>query len=237
MDLGLTGRVALVTGASRGLGRATAQTLLAEGAFVIAVARPSNELAELGSLHADRCIAIEGDLLDPTVPRHIVEMAMKHFGRLDVAIVNTPGPAPKLPLEASEEDFASAFDSTFHPAVRLINAVRVPMAQQGWGRIVIVSSTSVKAPKPFLSLSATARGALWAWAKSAAPALNEVGITINAVFAGPHDTARSRQLGVKDRVIGRPADFGRFVTSLCGDSTRFITGAGWLVDGGELTGI
>ena len=237
MDLGLNDRVAIVTGASRGLGRATAAALLGEGARVVAVARPSAELAALASEHADRCIAVEGDLLDPEVPRRVVEAALASFGRVDIAVVNTPGPRPMLPLEASEADFASAFESTFYPAVRLINAVRVPMAERGWGRIVIVSSTSVKAPKPFLCLSAAARSALWAWAKSAAPALGENGVTLNAVFAGPHDTARARQLGVKDRVIGRPDDFGRFVTSMCGDATRFITGAGWFVDGGELTAI
>jgi len=237
MDLGLNGRVAIVTGASRGLGRATAAALAAEGARVVAVARPSAELAELASMHAGLCVAVEGDLLDPDVPRRAVDAALSHFGRLDVAVVNTPGPRPVLPLDASEADFATAFESSFYPAVRLINAVRVPMGERGWGRIVIVSSTSVKAPKPFLCLSAAARSALWAWAKSAAPALNERGVTINAVFAGPHDTARARELGVKDRVIGRPEDFGRFVTSLCGDATRFVTGSGWLVDGGELTGV
>lgn len=237
MDLGLSGRVAIVTGASRGLGRATAEALAAEGVRVVAVARSSAELAELASMNTGLCVAVEGDLLDPDVPRRAVEAALSHFGRLDVAVVNTPGPRPVLPLDASEVDFAAAFESTFYPAVRLINAVRVPMGERKWGRIVIVSSTSVKAPKPFLCLSAAARSALWAWAKSAAPALNERGVTINAVFAGPHDTARARELGVKDRVIGRPEDFGRFVTSLCGDATRFVTGSGWLVDGGELTGV
>lgn len=237
MDLGLNGRVAIVTGASRGLGRATAEALVAEGARVVAVARPSAELSGLALTPTGRCIAVEGDLLDPDVPRRAVDAALSCYGRLDVAVVNTPGPPPVLPLDASEADFAAAFESTFYPALRLINAVRVPMGERGWGRIVIVSSTSVRAPKPFLCLSAAARSALWAWAKSAAPALNAQGVTINAVFAGPHDTARARDLGVKGRVVGRPEDFGRFVTSLCGDATRFVTGSGWLVDGGELTGV
>lgn len=237
MDLGLSGRVALVTGASRGLGRATAEALLAEGALVVASARASAELAGLATMHAGRCVTVEGDLLDPDVPQRAVDAALSHFGRLDIAVVNTPGPRPVLPLDASEADFAAAFASTFHPAVRLINAARVPMCEARWGRIVIVSSTSVKAPKPFLSLSAAARSALWAWAKSAAPALAERGVTINAMFAGPHDTARAHELGVKDRVVGRPEDFGRLVASLCGDATRFVTGSGWLVDGGELTGM
>lgn len=152
-------------------------------------------------------------------------------------MVNTPGPRPLQPLDASDADFAAAFDSTFYPAVRLIRAAIAPMAERGWGRIVIVSSTSVKAPKPFLCLSAAARSALWAWGKSAAPALYAQGITIHALFAGPHDTDRARELGAKDRALGRPDDFGRVVATLCGQATHFITGAGHLIDGGELTGI
>ncbi len=236
MDLGLNGRVAIVTGASRGLGRATALSLAAEGAAVVAVARASDALDELEALAGGRFVTVAGDLLDPAVPRRAVETALERFGRLDIAIVNTPGPPAVQPLDAHEADFARAFESTFYPAVRLIHAASAPMRERGWGRIVIVSSTSVKAPKPFLCLSAAARSALWAWAKSAAPALLERGVTLNAVFPGPHDTDRARELGVKDRVLGDPADFGRFVTSLCGDATRFVTGAGYVVDGGEFKG-
>jgi len=238
MDLGLNEKVALVTGASRGLGRATADALLAEGARIVVVARASTELALLESTCAGRCVAVAGDLRDPALPQRAVDAAVRHFGRLDIAIVNTPGPRPVQPLDASEADFADAFDTAFYPAMRLIRAAVGPMAAQRWGRILIVSSTSVKAPKPFLCLSAAARSALWAWAKSSAPGLYQQGITINALFAGPHDTERARQLGVKaDRVIGRADDFGRFAAALCGDSTRFVTGTGYLLDGGELQGV
>src|SRR6476620_11456264 len=102
MDLGLSGRVAIVTGASRGLGRATAAALLAEGARVVAVARASAELSELESSDPECCMAIAGDLIDPTLPRSVVDAALARFGRLDVTVVNTPGPPPRLPLDASE---------------------------------------------------------------------------------------------------------------------------------------
>jgi 3-oxoacyl-[acyl-carrier protein] reductase len=237
MDLNLEGKVALVTGGSRGLGRATAQALAAEGAKLVVVARASEALAELEASLGERCVAVAGDLLQPDVPRRAVEAALDRFGRLDVAIVNTPGPPPVQPLDATETDFASAFDTAFYPAVRLLKAVVPAMTERRWGRIILVSSTSVKAPKPFLCLSAASRSALWAWAKSAAPQLYQHGITVNAVFAGPHDTDRARALGVTKKAIGRPEDFGRLVASLCSDATAFITGAGYLVDGGELTGL
>ncbi len=237
MDLGLKNKVALVTAGSRGLGRATVMALLNEGARLLVVARASDALDEVGAIAPERCKILAGDLLDPAVPQKAVETALTHFGSLDVAIINTPGPRPVMPLDAEDEDFSAAFDSTFYPAVRLVKLTSAAMRKTGWGRIVIISSTSVKAPKPFLSLSSAARSALWAWAKSAAPELYQDGVTVNAIFAGPHETERAIELGVKDRVIGQPEDFGNFVTSLCGDASRFITGASFIVDGGELRGI
>ncbi|MBL0423035.1 SDR family oxidoreductase [Ramlibacter sp. AW1] len=238
MDLGLQDKVALVTGASRGLGRATAQALADEGARLVVVARASEELSALQAAYSGRCIAVPGDLHDPTLPQRAVAAALEHFGRLDVAIVNTPGPRTVQPLQASDADFAAAFDTVFYPALRLVRAAAAPMAQRRWGRIVIVSSTSVKAPKPFLCLSGAARSALWNWAKSAAPDLYAQGVTINALFAGPHDTDRARELGVKkDRPMGQPEHFGRYVAALCGDASAFVTGTGYVLDGGESTGI
>lgn len=237
MNLNLNKKVALVTGASRGLGRATAEALAMEGARVVAVARSMSELAELEETYPGQCLALVGDMLDPDLPQLAVQTALRHFGRLDVAVINTPGPRTMQPLEARESDFAEAFDSTFFPAVRLLRNACVPMIEQRWGRILIISSTSVKAPKPFLCLSASARSALWAWAKTAAPELFSAGVTVNAIFAGPHDTERARELGVKGRAMGNPQDFGQYITSLCADATGFVTGTGFIVDGGELSGI
>jgi 3-oxoacyl-[acyl-carrier protein] reductase len=235
MDLGLKDRVALVTGASRGLGRATAEALAAEGALLAVVARGANDLATIEEACPGRCIAMPGDLCDPAVPQRAIDTTLARFGRIDIVIVNTGGPPAMQPLEATDADLAKAFETVFYPAVRLIRAAAKPLCERGWGRIVIVSSTSVKGPKAFLSLSAATRSALWAWAKSAAPALYQKGVTINAIFAGPHDTGRAKELGVTGKVIGRADDFGAIVTSLCGEATRFVTGTGHLIDGGEMS--
>ena len=231
MEHGLKDKVAIVTAASRGLGRERLH------AKVIAVARGESELGELAAAFPGHCIPLVGDLRDPDLPQRAVERALALFGTLDIVVANTAGPPSMLPLEAKESDVASAFDTVFYPAFRLIQAATRPMLERRHGRIVIVSSTSIKAPKPFLCLSAASRSALWAWAKSAAPQLFESGITINAVLAGPHDTERARQLGVKNKPMGRPDDFGAFVTFLAGEHARFITGTGHMVDGGEFTGV
>jgi 3-oxoacyl-[acyl-carrier protein] reductase len=237
MDLGLNRKVALVTAASRGLGRASAEALAAEGALVVALARSATDLEELKAAYPSRCTVMQGDLLDPLTPERAIDCAIKAYGRLDIVVVNTPGPPPMKPLEATDEDFSRAFQATFFPAVRLIRAASKHLCENKWGRIVLVSSTSVKAPKDFLSLSAAARSALWAWAKSAAPVLLEHGVTLNAVFAGPHTTARLRELGASPKVMGRPEDFGAIVATMCGEATRFVTGTGYLIDGGELRGL
>lgn len=237
MDLGLKDKVALVTAASRGLGRATVDALAAEGVQVVAVARDAARLAELENRYPGRCAALAGDLRDPDLPRRAVEFTIDRFGAIDILVSNTAGPASVMPFDASVSDFAAAFETTCYPAVRLIQAAAAPMCAQGFGRILIVSSTSVKAPKPFLCLSAASRSALWAWAKSAAPQLMESGVTINALFAGPHETDRARELRISNVVLGSPEDFGTFAASLCGTHTRFITGTGYILDGGELKGI
>jgi 3-oxoacyl-[acyl-carrier protein] reductase len=237
MNLGLDQKVALVTAASRGLGRATAEALAAEGARVVVLARSASDLAALEAASPSRCIVVCDDLLDPLTAERVVDRAIEAFGRLDIVVVNTPGPPPMKPFEASDEDFARAFDSTFYPAVRLIRAASKHLCESKSGRIVIVSSTSVKAPKDFLSLSAAARSALWAWAKSAAPALFEHGVTVNAVFAGPHATDRVRELGANPKAMGRPEDFGAIVAFICGEATKFVTGSGYLIDGGEFKGL
>lgn len=237
MDLELSGKVAIVTAASRGLGRAAAEALAREGVQVVAAARGRDSLEDLRAAHGGAIETEVGDVTDPAFPDQLVERVLQRYGRLDILVANTPGPPTMLPFEAAEQDFAKAFDAVFYPVVRLIRTSQQTLRQGGDGRILVVSSTSVRAPKPFLSLSATARSALWAWCKSAAPDLFEDGVTINALFAGPHATARLAQMPSSPKVVGRPEDFGRQVAMMCSSSWRFTTGTGVVVDGGEIRSI
>src|SRR4051812_4578651 len=120
MDHGLKDKVAVVTAASRGLGRASVEALAAEGAKVVAVARGEAELATLAAAWPGRCIAMVGDLQDPSVPQRAIDLALESFGRLDIVVVNTAGPPTVQPLQAKESDFAAAFDTVFYPAFRLV---------------------------------------------------------------------------------------------------------------------
>ncbi len=234
MDLGLSSKVALVTAASRGLGRAAAEALAQEGVQVVAAARGRDALQELEAAHGGAIVTEVGDVTDPAFPGHLVERVLRRFGRLDILVANTPGPPTLLPFEASEKDHASAFDQVFYPVLRLVHASHQALRQSGDGRILIVSSTSARAPKPFLSLSASTRSALWAWCKSAAPDLFEDGVTINALFAGPHATERLAQIPSSPKAVGRPEDFGRQVAMMCSGPWRFTTGTGVVMDGGEM---
>ena len=233
MDLSLSGKVAVVTAASQGLGRAAAQALARDGAQVVVAARGAEALEALAEAHPGRIAAEPGDVTDPDFPAQLVERAVARFGRLDILVANTPGPPTLRPFEATDADLTDAFESVCLPVVRLIRAAREPLKRDG-GRILVVSSTAARAPKPFLSLSAAARAALWAWCKAAAPELFEEGVTINALFAGPHATARLSQVPSAPRAAGRPEDFGAQVAMLCSPAWRFVTGTGVVMDGGEM---
>src|SRR3954468_24898977 len=113
MEDALDGKVAIVTAASRGLGRASAEALAARGAKVLAVARGESELATLAAAWPGRCVACVGDLHAPDLPQRVVDQALQSFGRLDILVANTAGPPSMQPLEARESDFAAAFDTVF----------------------------------------------------------------------------------------------------------------------------
>jgi 3-oxoacyl-[acyl-carrier protein] reductase len=238
MDLGLDGKVALVTASSKGLGRASALALSQEGAKVVLCARDGAALAEAAAAMPGEALAVAADVTDPAAPGRLVAAAVDRFGGLDVLVANAGGPPPARALEVDDEALLAALQANLLTSIRLVQAALPPMRAAGWGRICLITSKAVKEPIPTLALSNTARTGLWAWAKTAAADLFDDNITLNLACPGTHDTERARQAGLLgDGPVGDPADFGKVVCFLCSDPARFVSGAALLVDGATTAGL
>ncbi|HET8615777.1 MAG TPA: SDR family oxidoreductase [Actinomycetales bacterium] len=249
MDLGLTDRVYIVTGASRGLGWAAAEQLAAEGARLVLSSRSAEHLEErarsLGG--ADRALAVPGDLADPGLPGRLVASANARYGRLDGALVSVGGPPPGGTGDLSDAQWKDAFESVFLGPLRLARAVVDATSIEG-SSIVFVLSTSVRMPIAGLAASNGIRPGLAMVAKTMADEVGHRGIRVNALLPGRIDTDRVRELdaGADDpaesrrrseasiplRRYGQPGEFGRVATFLLSPAASYVTGTVLTVDGG-----
>lgn len=233
MELGLEGRVALVTAASKGLGRAAAEALAAEGADVAICARGEEALRATEAALDERggeVLALVDDVTDPGAPARLVQATVEHFGSLDVLVANAGGPPPGRALEVDDGQLLAALNANLLTSIRLVREAVPHMQAQRWGRICLIASYFVRQPARHLALSNTARTGLWAWAKTAAADLAGDGVTLNLALPGPHATDRMRELGGSGP-MGDPADFGRVVAFLCSEPAGFVSGAALTVDG------
>ncbi len=238
MELGIAGKVALVTAASKGLGRASAQALSEEGVSVVICARGEEALEEAAAGMPGEVHAVVADVTRREVPQQLVDAAVERFGGLDILVANSGGPAPGRALEVDDDALVAAIEANLMTSVRLVRSAVPQMRARGWGRICLITSSSIKQPIPTLALSNTARTGLWAWAKTAAADLFPEGITLNLACPGIHATDRMRQLGgLGVGSAGDPADFGRVVAFLCSEPTRYVSGAALLVDGAATVGL
>lgn len=238
MDLGISGKVALVTAASKGLGRASAAALRQDGADVVICARGKDTLdatvEELGG--QAHVLGLVEDVTEPGAPARLVAAAIERFGRLDILVANAGGPPPARALEVADDQIATAVNANLTTSVRLVREAVPHLKANGWGRICCITSVTVKQPIPTLALSNLARTGLWAWAKTAAQDLAGSGVTLNLACPGSHATDRMLQLGGTGP-MGDPADFGKVVAFLCSQAAAFITGAALQVDGGAVLGL
>lgn len=235
MDLGLEGRVAVVTASTRGLGLATAEALAAEGARLVVNGRDEQALQRFTSRHPE-AIAVAGDLADAALPQRLVEAAVERWGRLDVVVGNNGGPPVGTALDITDDQVLAAVEGNLLTSVRLAKAAVPHMRAAGWGRICFIASSSVRQPIADLALSNIARTGLWAWAKTAARDLAPDGITVNLACPGQHATERLRGRHIDGRV-GEPDDFGKVVTFLCSEPAAFVNGVALGVDGGSVSGL
>ncbi len=238
MHLGIEGRVAIVTAASRGLGLATATALAEEGVRLIVSSRHQKALDGLAQVLPTECIGVAGDLADPTLPEALVAAAMTHFGRLDILVANTGGPQASSAQDLNRDVARAAFGLEVLGSMGLIQAALPIMQSSGWGRVVGIASGTVRQPMDGLALSNLLRPALWGWAKTLSAEVFKHGVTVNLVCPGVHATERVTALGrAVDRPMGRPEAFGRLVAFLCSEHTDFMTGTTVVVDGGQVRGL
>ena len=241
MDLGIAGKVALVTASSKGLGRASAEALAAEGVSVAICARGRealDETAERVRSAGGRVLAIEADVTDPDAPARLAAATVAEFGRLDILVGNAGGPPPGKAFDVDDAAIEAALNANLLTSVRLARESLPHLRANGWGRICFITSASVRQPIPDLALSNVARTGLWAWAKTAAQDLKGEGITVNLACPGLHATDRVTQLGHGAGArLGDPADFGKVVAFLCSEPAGFVSGIAMGVDGAAVAGL
>jgi 3-oxoacyl-[acyl-carrier protein] reductase len=237
MNLGIQGKVALVTAGSKGLGKASAAALAAAGCQVVICARGEEALtATAAELNA---VAIVSDVTQPGEPDRLVAATVEHFGSVDILVANAGGPPPMRALDVDDAAVDAAVNANLTTSIRLVKAAVPHMRTNHWGRICCITSSSIKQPIPTLALSNLSRTGLWAWAKTAAGDLFPDGITLNLACPGLHATDRIKSLGMSadDANVGDPADFGSTVAFLCSQQAKFISGTAVMVDGAASTGL
>jgi 3-oxoacyl-[acyl-carrier protein] reductase len=240
VDLGLWDRVALVTAASKGLGRASAEALAAEGAKVVICARGADALeAAAAGIRAagGEVTAVAVDVTQPEAPASLVRTAVDTYGRLDVVVANAGGPPPGRALDLTDEAIEAAVQANLLTSVRLVRESVPHFRERGWGRICLITSVTVRQPARDLAASNTARTGLWAWAKTAASDLFDDGITLNLACPGLHNTERMAAIPTLEGPRGDPADFGRVVAFMCSEPAKFMSGSTVLVDGARAVGL
>jgi 3-oxoacyl-[acyl-carrier protein] reductase len=248
MDLQLKDRVFVVTGGARGLGRATVDCLVAEGARVVVSGRSEESLAEAARTLGDAVVPVVADNADRDTPTRLISAARERWGRLDGGLVSVGGP-PKGPVTAIEDDqWTLAFESVFLGAVRLSRELGGALGDGG--SLALVLSSSVKAPLPAMAISNGLRPGLAMVAKTLADELGPRGIRVNGLLPGRIATDRVAELDAATgdpeaaraaaietiplRRYGRPEEFGRVASFVLSPAAAFVSGVMLPVDGGML---
>lgn len=246
MDLELRGRTAIVCGASEGMGLAVAEALAGEGANVVMFARRAEplerEATRLGGL------AVPGDVTSAEDAERLVQTAVDAHGGIDILVNNSGGPPRTAAVGLTPEQVLSAVQLLLVSVVRLTGLCLPHLQRSDAGRIVNITSSTVKEPTDNLALSNAVRPGVVGWAKSLSRELGPHGITVNSIAPGRIDTARIREVypdgpteadlqGIPLRRLGTPREVGDVVAFLCSRRASYVTGTVLAVDGGLIRGL
>lgn len=245
VDLGIRAKRAVVAAGTAGLGYGTAAALVAEGVDVVVCGRDQKRLDA-----ATKSLGCRGVIADVSTVEGSIEFirqARQMLGGIDILIANGGGPPPGNFASTPLESYAPAVERSMLSVVAMCKEVVPEMSERGWGRIVAITSTSVRQPTANLILSNAARSGVTSFLKTLSREVAAHGITVNTVQPGTHATDRIKQLygsipdgkeiGIPTGTIGDPADFGKVVAFFCGEPAKFVTGTNLQVDGGVYEGL
>jgi 3-oxoacyl-[acyl-carrier protein] reductase len=246
MDLGLRDRAYILTGASGGLGLATAQALVADGARVVISSRTAASVDAAVAALGENAVGVAADNADPSTPDRLVAAAREAFGRLDGALISVGGPPAGSILDTTDEQWTAAFNSVFLGSLRLARTVAAELSDGG--SIAFVLSTSAKMPVAGLAISNGLRPGLAMAAKTMADELGPRGIRVNGLLPGRVDTDRvqhldslapdpvaaraSHEAAIPLRRYGTPDEFGHVAAFVLSPAASFLTGVMLPIDGG-----
>lgn len=262
MNLGLEGRVAFVAAGSKGLGRAIAEELAAEGAEVAICARGEEALGEtaavIGRSTGREVLALAGDVSDPATVERMIAATIARFGRIDILVTNAGGPPSGRFDSLTPEMWQAAVDLTLMSVVNLARGVVPGMKERGWGRVINVTSIAVKQPVDGLMLSNSLRSGVTGFARTLANEVAPLGITVNNILPGYTRTDRVERLsaataereGISREAalakweseipmgrLGEPREFAALAAFLASDRASYVTGQSIAVDGGWIRGL
>jgi 3-oxoacyl-[acyl-carrier protein] reductase len=247
VDLGISGRTAAVAAASSGLGRSSAAALAREGVRIAICGRDKARVDDAIDEIGHGAIGIVADVSTTAGAAGFVADATSALGSIDILVPNAGGPPPGTFASTSVEAYPDALDLNLMSVVAMCKAAVPAMQERKWGRVVAITSISVRQPISTLILSNTARAGATAFLKTLASEVAADGVTVNSVQPGLHATNRLLQLhggdtdaaarGIPAGKVGDPDDFGRVVAFLCSEHAKFVTGAALHIDGGAFAGL